>query len=1177
MSKRFLSLILLFSTLLAACNTTPTPTSIPIPTATATPSPSPLPPTALPPDATPIVISQVMAGKPGDNTYEFIELYNRSTQVVDLKGWAVWYRLPTSKEDLFVFRWQKSALVPPFGRYLLAYQGEEVGLPADAEYEQALNTTGGGLQLRRTDGSVLDAVGWGKAPEGFYEGVPIPELPNGGVLERLPSGAQGNALDSDNNIGDFTVRAAPTPRNSGSPIAPLPAEHLEIRVTAPLTVTPGSQITYTIAVTNRTTSDLAGLTATIPLPEELAAGNEPQGVSAQENTLTWKIPALAAGQRAQTEVVAGVPWAYFTAELRDVRVQAASGPMPAFAAPVRTRIEGGQLTIARAREMLGAEVTIEGTASAYTGAYFAGAGNVKFYLADETAGIQVQVFGGEGAVNVKIGDRVRVRGQVSVYRGSVQIVPTLVPDDVTVLASGGAETPAAQAASLADASQGAANLPGRLVQVEGQVTRVEEFTYSYEIDLAGQDGTLTLYVDKQTGINVEQVEAGQSYQAAGILDLRDTSVLLYPRLQSDLAEVFPAALRLEAQAPTTVARNAAYTLTVSVHNDTAAPLTGINVSVEQPFGVSITEILDGGTRSGALTSWQIASLPAHGGSAVLHCVVTLAPETNSLVVLDKISATAAEWPTPVVAAPVRTFVGGRVPVWAIQGENFRSPYLFEHVTTRGTVTGVFPELGGFFVQGEADADPRTSEGLFVNTGGLNVTVAAGDALIVSGTVREISGQTTLQLAVLDDMEISAHGNALPLGVELDPPTTTARANVYYESLEGMLTQVSGPAPAVAPMNKYGEYTLVLAKHGVSRLYQGEDNGIAIVVDDGSNRSYANGAEMPYRVASGDQVGGLIGPLAYTYGQYKIEPVVTPQIGAGQPPQATIVPAAAGEFSLMTWNVENLFDTRAPHPSDPPLPTRQQYDVDIAKVANTILQAGAPTIVALQEVENIDVLETIATQPALAEFQYQAVLIEGFDSRGIDVGYLVRGDRATVLDVQQRAAPEGITSRPPLILKIELQGTAEKTVVYVINNHFTSMSGGEQSTEAVRTAQAAWNVALVQEIQAAEPDAYIAVVGDLNSYFISPPLQALRQGGLKHVFDACPASRACQHVGQPYTYIYQGQAQVLDHILVSAGLYGRLQRVEVLHVNADYPLPMPEDTSPTHKSDHDPVIVTFGLK
>jgi predicted extracellular nuclease len=75
--------------------------------------------------------------------------------------------------------------------------------------------------------------------------------------------------------------------------------------------------------------------------------------------------------------------------------------------------------------------------------------------------------------------------------------------------------------------------------------------------------------------------------------------------------------------------------------------------------------------------------------------------------------------------------------------------------------------------------------------------------------------------------------------------------------------------------------------------------------------------------------------------------------------------------------------------------------------------------------------------------------------------------------------------------------------------------------------------------------------------------------LVNVADALPPA-------ERYSYIYQGVSQLLDHILVTPALAARQVRVDVLHVNADYPPSDPEDTSLRHSSDHDPVVATFGL-
>ncbi len=372
---------------------------------------------------------------------------------------------------------------------------------------------------------------------------------------------------------------------------------------------------------------------------------------------------------------------------------------------------------------------------------------------------------------------------------------------------------------------------------------------------------------------------------------------------------------------------------------------------------------------------------------------------------------------------------------------------------------------------------------------------------------------------------------------------------------------------VGPTSRYGEYTVVLEEEGISRSWQDRAHGNLIFIDDGSTMIHNSADTMPYGLSVGDTVFDLSGPLAYTFGNYKVQPT-SPYIVRTQDPEIKpLPPLKEGYLRLMSWNVENLFDFVVPHPTSPPLPKVSEYKRDITKVALTIEAAGFPTVIGFQEVENLEILEDIAQEPVLAGYEYQAVLIEGTDSRGIDVGYLVRGDQAVVLDQVQYPAPGNITSRPPLMIKIKAEERDE--VIYILNNHFTSMSSGEEATEPRRNAQAAWNAEIVSELLGEDPDAYLAVMGDLNSYYGSLPLLTLEESGLTNLFDTLePYER--------YTYVYQGNSQVLDHILVNDSLLNILVSLEVLHSNADYSLPQSADTSLFHKSDHDPVIATFIL-
>ena len=1170
-----LALLLIFA--LAACNDSSTPTQAPAITAepgsTATPPSQPLP--TLPAGAPPVVISEVLAGIQGNNNHEFIELYNRSTSAVDLRGWTIWYRLPTGQEDLLVYRFERQTIIPPLGHYLIGRAGEDLGLPVDAVFDQPINTAGGGLVLHSTDEIAQDILGWGNATEGYYEGGASAAMPNGSSLERLPGGEAGNATDTANNAADFTPNPSPTPQNTGSPVTPVLPACLGISLTAPVTAEPGSSFQYTLTISNLSQEPIPGSVAELPIPDNLvysdaSTSSPPKNPLVVENDhLTWDLPSLSPGESQVLTLTVSVPWTYFTAQAASYSVSSPDCALPVYGGPVATSIEGGVVPIGTARTLQGSDLTIEGIATFYTGGLYAGTNDVKFYLQDETGGIQVQVFEGEGSVGVGIGSHVQVRGTVGIYRGAIQIVPIIVPDDVTRFEEPVAPLPPAQV-SIAEAISNLTDLPGRLVQVAGVVTRVEEFSYSYEIDLVDSGGEfLTLYVDKLTNVNVESIEVGQSYRMTGIIEIRDTTPLLYPRVQADLEQIYPPELILDVAAPIFITGDNLISYTLTAFNHTPDPLTNLTLQATVPFGTSVSQIADDGLLSGDQITWTISELAGNGANVSVSFTVAVDPSTTESILLDQTSAYATEWPQPANGPVLRTFAGSSVPIWAIQGSGFRSAYVFDQLTSAGIVTGVFPELGGFFIQETStDADPLTSSGIFVNTATLALNLAPGDEVQVTGIVRELSNQTAIQVSDPANILTISQANPLPLAVEVNPPATTAQAENYYEALEGMLVQVTGPSIAVSPTNKYGEFVLVLQEHGVSRLYQGEDNGIAIVVDDGSNIEHTDNSLLAYSVTSGDTVSGLIGPLAFTYSQYKIEPVAVPVVErTGLQPGST-QPLAENEFSLMTWNVLDLFDIIDPSPIDPPRPNLAKYRQDLNGAAATIAAANFPTIVALQEVENIGILEDIAANELLLPYDYQPVLVEGFDSRLIDVGYLVRGDQATIINVEQSVAPGDLFSRPPLVLHVEIHTASDLVQLYVLNNHFLSMSGGEEATEPRRLEQAEWNLALVNEILSVHPDALVAIVGDLNSLFLSAPIQALREGGLLPVFDTLPAE-------QRYTYIYQGESQVLDYIIITSPLLDLLQRVEILHLNADFPPQAPDDSSPLGESDHDPVIAVFS--
>lgn len=1128
-----------------------------------TPTPQPVTPTVASDWGRQPVISAMQAGAEGNNNAEFIEIYNPTNAPFDLQGWSIWYQLNDTSEPQLVYRWRNHVTLPPHGYLLLVRSGQDFGVLADAEFDTALNLKYGGLQLRMRDGTPADSLGWGsKAPATFSEGNPAPAPANGQALLRLPGDENGSGRDTNMNAEDFSIQESHTPRNSASPLQPAFSPGLEVWLEAPATIQPGQTLTYKIFIKNVSQQTLENVRVQFPLPDNLDLLEAP-GAQNENGLLRWTLATLEPNIRQEFDVTLQVPWRYFTIRTSGATAQADNWDGFAASAPAVTEIAGGAVPISVARGLLDAELTVEGVVTMYTGGYYAGGGNVKFYVQDETGGLQVQVFDGEGQVAVNIGDHVRVRGTMGVYRGAIQIVPQQVPDDVEILG-----TPATKIAplSLPIAEINKEENEGLLIAAEGTISRVEEFSYNYEIDIADDTGNiLTLYIDKLTGITIDEFQVGQKLHATGILEERDDQRKLYPRVQGDLRQVFDPGLRVQIKAPLAVQPGELFDVVLTVFNDYTTTKNNITLTLPIPEGITVEGIGSGGSQQSNALVWVIPSLDGNT-SASVQATFRVDAASDAPIAFSGYSAAAAADGDAIFSGPVRyLFIGDSLPIWAIQGSGDRSPYVNETVTTRGIVTAIFPDLDGFWIQTpDADDSPFTSEGLFVAipSGTPRIPVAQGDLVRLTGTVREIYEQTALELTTFGNLEILASGQELPESVLLDPPADETTAANYYEGLEGMLVRVE-KAIAVSPTNRYGETTVVLPKYGVTHLIRSDQNGFAITFDDGSTDAYDYQETMPWVIMPGDEVNNITGPLAYTYGQYKIEPLTAPEVRPVEHSLPIVQPARSDQFSIMTWNAENFFDAQPPHPSSPPPPDSTTYKRWLRKAAATIAAAGNPTVVALQEVENISVLEDIAGQELLRGYEYQAYLLEGTDSRGIDVGYLVRTDQVTVVDVYQRNAPEGLTSRPPLVLHLQIGDRN----VYVINNHFTSMSGGEAITEPRRLKQAEWNVQIMQEILESDPTAEIAIVGDLNSFYDSPPIQALRDAGLRPVFEKLLLE-------QRYTYIYQGEAQVLDYILVTDGLWNRLQRVEILHVNADWPPPSEDDTSPRRKSDHDPVIAIF---
>lgn len=331
------------------------------------------------------------------------------------------------------------------------------------------------------------------------------------------------------------------------------------------------------------------------------------------------------------------------------------------------------------------------------------------------------------------------------------------------------------------------------------------------------------------------------------------------------------------------------------------------------------------------------------------------------------SATATASPTP---TPTPTATPGPLRIHDVQGAKWVSPHNGDTVTNvPGIVTAVRTSgTKGFWIQDPTpDADPATSEGLFVYSS--SVTAAVGDSVLVSGKISDYyqvsSGDTVATTSNLSVTELTgptvtvlSSGNALPapivlsaanvpdayapdLGganIEATPITPTRSALDFYESIEGMRVEVDD-VRVIGPSDKYGEQYVTI-KPTQNATYRGgsailAENGtpsgrLEVVPVDGSNPGVSVGDVL---------TGATVGPVDYSqYGGYVLAAATVGTVHSAGLVPVVAKAAPARQLSIATYNVENLA------PSD----AAAKYQ---RLAAGIVTNLAKPDIIAVEEVQD----------------------------------------------------------------------------------------------------------------------------------------------------------------------------------------------------------------------------------
>ncbi len=359
----------------------------------------------------------------------------------------------------------------------------------------------------------------------------------------------------------------------------------------------------------------------------------------------------------------------------------------------------------------------------------------------------------------------------------------------------------------------------------------------------------------------------------------------------------------------------------------------------------------------------------------------------------------------------------------IQGSGPTSPMVGSTVTIRCIVTA--DRSDGFFVQEEdadADADPATSEGIFVFTG-LGPPAARFSALVqVTGTVAEFvlgndaASSTRLESPTI--LQVAPPGQPLPTAVELtatfpDPAGALDQLEIVeHMRVTTAYITVSGPTEGfVSHPDEVGfdgnRFDAVVT--GVARPFREAGIQSPDVPPAGTIPPIPQWDFNPERLGfarrssgqpvivatTGDVIGPIAGTLDYESRGYVIYPdttLGTPVITPGT--LQTMVPVpAANELTVATFQMQRFGDA-IDDLGDDPLLTPEAYDRRLAKASIAIrTHLRAPDILGVQWIEKLAVLSDLANK-ILADGgpEYAPYLVEGNDiSDHIDVGFLVKVD------------------------------------------------------------------------------------------------------------------------------------------------------------------------------------------
>ncbi len=541
-------------------------------------------------------------------------------------------------------------------------------------------------------------------------------------------------------------------------------------------------------------------------------------------------------------------------------------------------------------------------------------------------------------------------------------------------------------------------------------------------------------------------------------------------------------------------------------------------------------------------------------------------------------------------------------IGAVQGSGEASPKVGQTVVVQGTVVGDFQGSGqfnGFYLQDGGDADPATSDGIFIYDRGAN-DVSVGDSLQVEGRVSEFGGQTQIT-----PTSVVAGDSQVPATTPLNLPVTD------WERVEGMAVTFPQALTIVEYYNfdPFGEIVYALdrqwtptsvAEPGAeAQAVLAENLAGRLVVDDGravqnpTPAIHPNGGPLAQDnyFRGGDQVANLTGVISHSSSGYRLQPTQGADYTRINPRPSA--PTQIGDLRIASFNVLNYFttltsDDSAARGADTPAEFARQQ----AKIVAAMIELDAD-ILGLMEIENngTAVADLVAALNEKAGAgTYAAVETGVLGSDAIIQAFIYKPGSVEMAGNFAAYDFGDDKNRHALTQTFKHKPSAELVTISV--NHLKSKGSacqgdpdhndGQGNCNRTRTEAATALVNWLATDPTGQGANRIIVMGDLNSYDYEDPIDAFIAGGYTDMEKVFGGDHA-------YSYVFNGMAGYLDYALANEAAKANIVAAQAWHINADesdlfdydmsYKKQAEQDLfspDPYRSSDHDPVVVDLQL-